>query len=46
MQDTGSTNGTYINRYPMLPGIWYKIGKKVQIGFDKRYAVSFMFEIF
>ncbi|MEL7246437.1 MAG: FHA domain-containing protein [Cyanobacteria bacterium J06573_2] len=43
IQDTGSTNGTYINKYPMLPGIWYKIGSKVNIGFDKRNIVSFIF---
>jgi len=43
IQDTHSTNGTYINKYPMLPGIWYKIGSEVNIGFDKRNIVSFIF---
>lgn len=45
IQDMGSANGTYINKYPMLPGIWYKIGPKVRIGFGKRDIVSFVFQI-
>jgi len=43
IKDNNSTNGTYINKYPMLPGIWYKIGSQVNIGFDKRNIVSFIF---
>ena len=45
IQDMGSANGTYINKYPMLPGIWYKIAPKVRIGFGKRDLVSFVFRI-
>ncbi|KST66127.1 MFS transporter [Mastigocoleus testarum] len=45
IQDMGSANGTYINKYPMLPGIWYKIAPQVRIGFGKRDMVSFVFQI-
>ena len=45
IQDMGSSNGTYINKYPMLPGIWYKIGSNVRIGFGKRDIVSFVFRV-
>ena len=45
IQDMGSANGTYINKYPMLPGIWYKIAPQVRIGFGKRDIVSFVFQI-
>ena len=45
IQDMGSINGTYINKYPILPRIWYKIGPKVRIGFSKRDMVSFVFRI-
>ena len=45
IKDTASTNGTYINKYPMLSGIWYKIAPRVQISFDKQNIVSFVFAI-
>jgi ACDE family multidrug resistance protein len=45
IQDLGSSNGTYILKYPMLPGVWYKLKSGLPIVFGKRGSVSFMFEI-
>ena len=44
IQDTGSSNGTYINQYPLLPGIWYKLGTGVKLGLGKRDMVAFIFQ--
>jgi MFS family permease len=45
IQDLGSSNGTYIYKYPMLPGVWYKLKPGLPIAFGKRGIISFMFEI-
>jgi MFS transporter, ACDE family, multidrug resistance protein len=45
IQDLGSSNGTYIYKYPMLPGVWYKLKSGLPIVLGKRGSVSFMFEI-
>ncbi|NJM22797.1 MAG: MFS transporter [Richelia sp. SL_2_1] len=44
IQDMGSSNGTYINKYPLLPGIWYKLGAGVKLGLGKRDMVAFIFQ--
>lgn len=43
IQDLGSSNGTYINKYPLLPGIWYKLGPGVKLGLGKRDMIAFVF---
>lgn len=45
IQDMGSSNGTYINKYPLLPGIWYKLGPGVKVGLGKRDMVTFVFQL-
>lgn len=45
IQDLGSSHGTYIYKYPMLPGVWYKLKSGLPIAFGKRGLVSFVFEI-
>ncbi|MEO1375419.1 MAG: MFS transporter [Cyanobacteria bacterium J06635_10] len=45
IQDMGSSNGTYINKYPLLPGIWYKLGPGVKVGLGKRDMVTFIFQL-
>jgi ACDE family multidrug resistance protein len=45
IKDLGSSHGTYIYKYPMLPGVWYKLKSGLPIAFGKRGLVSFMFEI-
>ncbi|NJM73824.1 MAG: MFS transporter [Scytonema sp. RU_4_4] len=45
IQDMGSANGTYINKYPMLPGIWYKLKPGLHLSFGKRDLVSFIFQL-
>lgn len=45
IQDTGSANGTYINKYPLLPGTWYKLGPGVKIGLGKRDMIAFIFQL-
>lgn len=45
IQDMASSNGTYINKYPMLPGIWYKLGPGVKVGLGKRDMVTFEFKL-
>jgi MFS family permease len=44
IQDMGSSNGTYINKYPLLPGIWYKLGPGVKLGLGKRDMIAFIFK--
>ncbi|AFY56914.1 arabinose efflux permease family protein [Rivularia sp. PCC 7116] len=44
IQDMGSSNGTYINKYPLLPGIWYKLGPGVKLGLGKRDMIAFIFQ--
>ncbi|BAY81392.1 major facilitator transporter [Calothrix parasitica NIES-267] len=45
IQDMGSSNGTYINKYPLLPGIWYKLGPGVKLGLGKRDMIAFVFQL-
>ena len=45
IQDLGSSNGTYINKYPLLPGIWYKLGPGVKLGLGKRDMIAFVFQL-
>ncbi|WP_414625031.1 MFS transporter [Calothrix sp. CCY 0018] len=45
IQDLGSSNGTYINKYPLLPGIWYKLGPGVKLGLGKRDMIAFTFQL-
>lgn len=45
IQDMGSSNGTYMNRYPLLPGIWYKLGPGVKLGLGKRDMIAFVFQL-
>ncbi|MUG95998.1 MFS transporter [Scytonema sp. UIC 10036] len=45
IQDMGSSNGTYINKYPLLPGIWYKLKPGLTFSIGRRDAVSFKFQI-
>ncbi|GAB1542881.1 hypothetical protein NUACC21_55550 [Scytonema sp. NUACC21] len=45
IQDMGSSNGTYINKYPLLPGIWYKLKPGLTFSIGRRDAVSFKFQM-
>jgi MFS transporter, ACDE family, multidrug resistance protein len=45
IQDLNSSNGTFINNYPVLPGVWYKLKPGVRIGFGRRDMITFMFAI-
>ncbi|MEC4815355.1 MAG: MFS transporter [Scytonema sp. PMC 1069.18] len=45
IQDLGSSNGTYINKYPLLPGIWYKLKPGLRFSLGKRELVTFEFQI-
>jgi MFS transporter, ACDE family, multidrug resistance protein len=44
IQDMGSSNGTYINKYPMLPGTWYKLKSGLTFSLGKQNLVSFVFQ--
>ena len=45
IQDLGSSNGTYLNRYPLLPGNWYKLRSGDRLGFGKGDLVTFIWQI-
>ncbi|PAX56527.1 MFS transporter [Brunnivagina elsteri] len=45
IQDMGSANGTYINQYPLVPGIWYKLKSGLGFSLGRRSKVSFIFEL-
>lgn len=45
IQDMGSANGTYINKYPALPGVWYKLKPGLSISLGRRDKMTFIFEI-
>ena len=45
IRDMGSANGTYINRYPLLPGNWYHLRSGDLISLGKQNLVAFGFEI-
>jgi MFS transporter, ACDE family, multidrug resistance protein len=45
IQDMNSTNGTYINKYPMIPGVWYKLKPGLRLGFGRRDAIAFVFQL-
>ena len=40
----GSSNGKYINKYPLLPGTWYKLGPGVKLGLGKLDMIAFIFQ--
>lgn len=45
IQDLNSSNGTFINNYPLIPGVWYKLKPGIRIGFGRRDMMTFMFAI-
>lgn len=45
LQDLGSSNGTYLNKNPLLPGNWYRLRTGDIISFGKGNLVTFMFQI-
>ena len=45
IQDLGSSNGTYLNKYPLLPGNWYKLHSGDRINFGKGNFLAFRFEM-
>ncbi|MBD2202663.1 MFS transporter [Calothrix sp. FACHB-1219] len=45
IQDMGSTNGTFINKYPLIPGTWYKLKPELSLSFGRREAVQLIFQI-
>lgn len=45
IQDLNSSNGTFINNYPLIPGVWYKLKPGIRIGFGRRDMITFMFAI-
>ncbi|GAB4532759.1 MAG: hypothetical protein Tsb0014_17520 [Pleurocapsa sp.] len=45
IRDMASANGTYINKYPLLPGNWYQLRSGDRISFGKEDLVAFEFEI-
>ena len=44
IQDMGSSNGTYLNQYPLLPGNWYKLRFGDRVSFGKGDLVTFIFQ--
>jgi len=45
IQDLNSSNGTFINKYPLIPGVWYKLKPGLLISLGRRDAIAFMFQI-
>ncbi|MBW4671407.1 MAG: MFS transporter [Cyanomargarita calcarea GSE-NOS-MK-12-04C] len=45
IQDMGSSNGTYINKYPLLPGIWYKLKPGLSFSLGRRDLMTFIFQV-
>ncbi|KAB8330172.1 MFS transporter [Scytonema tolypothrichoides VB-61278] len=45
IQDLNSSNGTYINNYPVIPGVWYKLKPGIRIGIGRRDMITFMFAL-
>lgn len=45
IQDLGSANGTFINKYPLVPGIWYKLKSGLSFSLGRRNAVTFVFQL-
>ncbi|MDJ0594050.1 MAG: MFS transporter [Pleurocapsa sp. MO_226.B13] len=45
IQDLGSSNGTYLNKYPLLPGNWYKLNSGDYINFGKGNLLTLRFEM-
>ncbi|MBD2775814.1 MFS transporter [Iningainema tapete] len=45
IQDVNSANGTFINNYPVIPGVWYKLKPGIRIGFGRKDTMTFMFAI-
>jgi ACDE family multidrug resistance protein len=45
IQDMNSANGTYINKYPTIPGVWYKLKPGLRLSFGRRDAIAFVFQL-
>lgn len=45
IQDMNSANGTYINKFPMIPGTWYKLKSGLRLSFGRRDAIAFVFQL-
>lgn len=45
IQDMGSTNGTFINKYPLLPEVWYKLKPGLCLSFGRRNLATFRFDV-
>ncbi|MBW4541086.1 MAG: FHA domain-containing protein [Myxacorys chilensis ATA2-1-KO14] len=45
LQDMGSSNGTYLNNHPLLPGNWYKLRPGDSISLGKAQVVKFLFQL-
>ncbi|MBW4627945.1 MAG: MFS transporter [Brasilonema octagenarum HA4186-MV1] len=45
IQDLNSSNGTYINNYPVIPGVWYKLKPGIRIDIGRRDTITFMFAL-
>jgi MFS transporter, ACDE family, multidrug resistance protein len=45
IQDLNSSNGTYINNYPVIPGVWYKLKPGIRIGIGRRDMITFTFAL-
>ncbi|MCC5642603.1 MFS transporter [Nostoc sp. CHAB 5824] len=45
IQDLNSSNGTFINKYPLIPGVWYKLKSGLHISFGRQDAIAFMFQL-
>ncbi len=45
IQDLRSSNGVFINKYPTLPGVWYKLKPGLCFSLGRKDMVTFMFDI-
>lgn len=45
IQDMGSANGTHINKYPLIPGVWYKLKPGLSFSFGRRETITFIFQV-
>jgi MFS family permease len=45
IQDLKSSNGIFINKYPTLPGVWYKLKSGLCFSLGRKNMVTFMFDI-
>jgi MFS transporter, ACDE family, multidrug resistance protein len=45
IQDLNSSNGTFINKYPLIPGVWYKLKSGLHISFGRQDPIAFIFQL-